>query len=183
MNAPPRVTRRLLRPLPAVGEVTALLDRFKYFESRLLVHRDPAYVHRRRKYWTAYNAGVDGLECEGSAWIGALHDPLPSGAAVNVFKSWAMRRQSDPERIVFERAFKHPLINPRAIAAARALGPLQGRHGLYFSGAYTTGADLQETALYSAMKVAEALAPASRKLASLRARMQANGIAGVSYDL
>ncbi len=183
MNAPPRISRRLLRPLSAVGEVTALLDRYRYFESRLLIHRDPAYVHRRRKYWTAYNAGVAGPECEGSAWIGALHDPLPSGAALNVFKSWAMRRPSDPERIVFERTFKHPLISPGAIAAARALGPLQGRHGLYFSGAYTTGADLQETAIYSAMKVAEALAPTSRKLTSLRSRMRANGIAGISYDL
>jgi len=183
MNAPPRISRRLLRPLPAARDVTALLDRFEYFESRLLVHRDPAYVHRRRKYWTAYNAGVDGPECEGSAWIGALHDPLPSGAAVRAFKSWATRRPFDPERIVFERAFKHPLIDPGAIAAARALGSQQGRHGLYFSGAYTTGADLQETALYSAMKVAAAMAPASRKLASLRARMRANGIAGASYDL
>jgi uncharacterized protein len=183
MNAPPRIGRRLLRPLPAVGEVTALLDRYRYFESRLLIHRDPAYVHRRRKYWTAYNAGVAGPECEGSAWIGALHDPLPSGAALNVFKSWATRRPSDPERIVFERTFKHPLISRGAIAAARALGPLQGRHGLYFSGAYTTGADLQETAIYSAMKVAEALAPASRTLTSLRSRMRANGIAAISYDL
>ena len=126
---------------------------------------------------------MDGLECEGSAWLGALHDPLPSGAEVDVFKSWARRRPSDPERIVYERAFKHPLISPRAIAAARALGPLQGRRGLYFSGTFTTGTDLQETALYSAMKVAEALAPASRKLDSLRARMRANGIEGISYDL
>jgi uncharacterized protein len=113
----------------------------------------------------------------------ALHDPLPSGAALDVFKSWATRRPSDPERIVFERTFKHPLISRGAIAAARALGPLQGRHGLYFSGAYTTGADLQETAIYSAMKVAEALAPASRTLTSLRSRMRANGIAAISYDL
>jgi len=183
MNAPPRVSRRLLRPLPAFAGVTALLDRYRYFQSRLLIHRDPAYVHDQRKYWTAYNAGVVGNECEGSAWVGALHDPLPSGAAVDVFKSWATRRPSDPRRIVFERSFRHPLITPRAIAAARALDHHQGRHGLYFSGAYTTGSDLQETALYSAMKVADAVAPASRKLASLRARMQANGIDGISYDL
>ena len=116
-------------------------------------------------------------------WVGALHDPLPSGATVDVFKSWAQRRRADPKRIILERRFKHPLITPRAIAAARALRPLQGRHGLYFSGAYTTGTDLQETALYSAMKVAEALAPTSRKLASLQARMRVNGIDGISYDL
>ena len=183
INAPPRVSRRLLRPLSALRDVTALLDQYRYFDSRLLIHKDPAYMYPDRTYWTAYNAGVDGRECEGSAWVGALHDPLPSGATVDVFKSWAQRRRADPKRILLERRFKHPLITPRAIAATRALRPLQGRHGLYFSGAHTTGADLQETALYSAMKVAEAVAPTSPKLASLQARMRVNGIDGISYDL
>ena len=61
--------------------------------------------------------------------------------------------------------------------------PTRAATALFFSGAYTTGADLQETALYSAMKVAEALAPRSPSLASLHHRMRANGIAGISYDL
>jgi len=183
LNAPPRVGRELLRPLPAFRAATALLDRYRYFDSRILIHRDPVYVPRQRTNWTAYNAGVDGRESEGSAWIGALHDPLPSGETVDVFKSWAQRRRADPRKILLERRFQHPLISPRAIAAARALRPLQGRGGLYFSGAYTTGADLQETALYSAMQVAEAVAPASPELASLRARMRANGTDGISYDL
>ena len=33
------------------------------------------------------------------------------------------------------------------------------------------------------MKVAEAVAPTSPKLASLQARMRVNGIDGISYDL
>ena len=45
-----------------------------------------------------------------------------------------------------ERRFKHPLITRSTIRAARALRPLQGRKGLYFSGQYTTGMDLQESA-------------------------------------
>lgn len=183
LNAPPRASRELLRPLRAFADVTALLDRYTYFDSRLLIHRDPAYVDRQRGNWAAYNAGVDGAECEGSAWVGALHERLPSGATVDVFKSWAQRRRADPRQILLERRFQHPLIGPKAIAAARALRPLQGRDGLHFSGAYTTGADLQETAVSSAVEVAEAIAPASRRLASLRARMAANGIAGLSYAL
>lgn len=183
VNAPPRIGRELLRPLPAFREVTALLDRYRYFDSRIVVHRDPAYVHAERANWTAYNAGVDGRECEGSAWLGALNDPLPSGATVDLFKSWAARRDAEPERILFERRFQHPLITPGAIAAARALRAHQGRGGVFFSGAYTTGADLQETAVYSAMRVAEAIAPRSPRLASLRRRMRANGIPGLSYDL
>ncbi len=182
INAPPRVGRKLLRPLREFRDVAALLDRFGYFDSRLLIHRDPAFVYPDRAYWTAYNAGVDGRQCEGSAWIGALHDPLPTGATVDLFKSWATRRRSEPARILFDRQFKHPLITPRAIAAARTLHRHQGRHGVYFSGAYTTGSDLQETALYSAMQVAEAVAPRSRRLASLRERMRVNGIQWISYD-
>ena len=43
--------------------------------------------------------------------------------------------------------------------------------------------DLQESALYSAMQVAEALAPGSRRLASLNTRLNVRGRAGISYDL
>ena len=183
LNAPPRAGRELLRPLPAFADATALLDVYRYFDSRLLVHTDPAYMHRDRRTWAAYNAGVDGLRCEGSAWLGALQEQPVSGASVRVFKSWAQRRRADPKHILLERRFKHPLITRPTIKAARALRRLQGRHGLYFSGQYTTGMDLQESALYSAIQVAEALAPDSRTLASLESRLRARGRAGISYDL
>ena len=183
LNAPPRAGRKLLRSLPAFADITALLDEYRYFDSRLLIHTDAAYVHRDRRNWGAYNAGVDGLNCEGSAWLGALYENSASGASVHVFKSWAQRRRADPKHILLERRFKHPLISRSTIKAARALRPLQGRKGLYFSGHYTTGMDLQESAVYSAMKVAEALAPGSRTLASLNTRLSARGRAGISYDL
>ena len=183
LNAPPRAGRELLRPLPAFADVTALLDVYRHFDSRLLVHTDPAYMHRDRRNWGAYNAGVDGPDSEGSAWLGALQEKSASGASVHVFKSWAERRRADPKHVLLERRFKHPLISRSTIKAARALRPLQGRKGLYFSGQYTTGMDLQESALYSAMKVAEALAPDSRTLASLEARLSARGRAGISYDV
>jgi predicted NAD/FAD-binding protein len=150
LNAPPRAGRELLRPLPAFADVTALLNVYSYFDSRLLVHTDPAYMHRDRRNWEAYNAGVHGLDCEGSAWLGALQEKSASGASVDVFKSWAERRRGDPKHILLERRFKHPLITRSTIKAARALRPLQGRDGLYFSGHYTTGMDLQESAIYSA---------------------------------
>jgi predicted NAD/FAD-binding protein len=183
LNAPPRAGRQLLRPLPAFAHLTALLNAYEYFDSRLLIHTDPTYVHRDRANWAAYNAGVDGRQCEGSVWYGALHEKLPSGGTIDVFKSWAERRRADPTQILLERHFKHPMISRSTIQAARALRPLQGRHGLYFIGQYTTGFDSQESAVYSAIKVAESLAPRSRTLASLKALLAARGRAGISYDL
>jgi uncharacterized protein len=183
LNAPPLAGRRLLRTLPSLAHLTALLNVYEYFDSRLLIHTDPAYVDHDRTNWTAYNAEVDGRQCEGSVWFGALHQQLRSGGTVDVFKSWAQRRRADPTRILLERRFKHPLISRSTIQAARALRALQGRDGLYFSGQYTTGFDSQESAVYSAMQVAESLAPGSHALASLKSRLAARGLAGISYDL
>jgi predicted NAD/FAD-binding protein len=183
LNAPPHAGRRLLRQLPEFAEVTALLNLYAYFDSRLLIHTDPAYVYRDRRDWAAYNAEVNGRQCEGSVWLGALHPKLPSGATIDVFKSWATRRRADPKHILLERRFKHPLISRSTIRAARGLHPLQGHCGLYFSGQYTTGFDSQESAVYSAMKVAESLAPGSRTLRSLKTRLAARGLAGISYSL
>ncbi len=183
LNAPPHAGRKLLCGMPRFGRLTALLDAYRYFDSRILIHTDPAYVQRNRSNWTTYNAGVDGRQCEGSVWYGALRPKLASGATIDVFKSWADRRRADPKHILLQRRFKHPLISRSTIQAARALRPLQGRDGLYFSGQYTTGFDSQESAVYSAIKVAELLAPGSRTLGSLKALLAARGLAGVSYDL
>jgi predicted NAD/FAD-binding protein len=183
LNAPARVGRQLLPRLPAFADVTALLNRYEYFGSRLLIHTDPTYVDRDRRNWAVYNAEVAGRQCEGSVWLGALHHRLASGGTIDVFKSWATRRRADPRHILLERRFEHPMISRSTIRAARALHRLQGRHGLYFSGQYTTGFDSQESAVYSAMKVAESLAPASRTLGSLKRLLAARGLAGVSYSL
>src|SRR5262249_39749025 len=137
LNAPPRDGRKLLRRLPAFAHLTALLNRYEYFDSRLLIHTDPAYVQRDRGNWAAYNAGVDGRECEGSVWYGALHQKLPSGGTIDVFKSWAERRRADPKHILLERRFKHPLIGRSTIKAARPLRPLQGQSGLSSTGPST----------------------------------------------
>jgi uncharacterized protein len=183
LNAPARVGHRLLRRLSAFADLAALLNTYEYFDSRLLIHTDPAYVHHDRSNWASYNAGVRGRQCEGSVWYGALHQKLPSGGTVDVFKSWATRRRADPAHVLLERRFQHPVINRTAIQAARALRRHQGHHGLYFSGQYTTGFDAQESAVYSAIKVAESLAPASHTLRSLKARLRASGLAGISYNL
>jgi uncharacterized protein len=183
LNAPPHVGRTLLPTAPNFARRTALLSAYGYFDSRIVIHTDPTYVQRDRQNWAVYNAGVTGRQCEGSVWYGALHQKLPSGATIDVFKSWAERRHTDPKHILLEGRFKHPQISQRMIQAARALHPLQGRDGLYFSGVYTTGFDSQESAVYSAMKVAESLAPRSQTLVSLKTLLAAHGLGGISYDL
>jgi predicted NAD/FAD-binding protein len=183
LNAPPHAGRKLLAGLPAFAEVTALLDAYEYFDSRIVIHTDPAYVYPDPSDWAAYNAEIDDLQCEGSVWYGGLDPKLASGAVIDVFKSWALRRCSQPTQILLQRWFKHPLINQATIDAASALRPLQGQGGLFFSGIYTNGFDSQESAVYSAMQLAESLAPDSPTLAALKALLAARGLSGISYSL
>jgi uncharacterized protein len=183
LNAPPPIGRGLLRTLRGFADAAARLGAYSYFDSRLVIHTDPAYVASDRRYWASYNAQLTGRQCEGSVWYGALDPPLPSGATIDVFKSWAERRRADPKQILLQRRYQHPHITRSMIEAARGLAPLQGRDGLYFSGVYTAGFDSQESAVYSAMKVAERLAPSGKALVSLKALLAAGGLAGISYDL
>jgi predicted NAD/FAD-binding protein len=183
MNAPPHASKGMLSGLPWASDLSALLDRYEYFDARIVIHTDAAYIHRDKTFRTVYNAGIDGTECEGSVWMGGIHGKLANGSTLDIYKSWAQHRRADPKNILLQRNFRHPLITPDVIRATRSLGALQGRNGLYFSGQHTTGMDLQEAAVYSGMKVADRLAPTSPKLASLRQRLTARGRTGISYDL
>jgi predicted NAD/FAD-binding protein len=149
----------------------------------MLVHTDPKYMHRDTGFWAVYNGSISNGECEGSVWYGGIRGQLPDGKRLDLFKSWATARPSDPKNVLFEREFSHPLITPAVIEAARDLAGYQGLENLYFSGQYTQGMDLQESALYSAMKVAEQLAPGSSTLESLHDRLVLRGRDTVSYDL
>jgi uncharacterized protein len=70
LNTPARNGRELLRHLRVFARVASLLDAYEYFDSRLLVHTDPVHVQSDRANWAAYNAGIDGRDCEGSVWLG-----------------------------------------------------------------------------------------------------------------
>jgi predicted NAD/FAD-binding protein len=183
LNAPPPAGHALLTRVPQFGRAAALLSRYSYFASRIVIHTDPAYVSADRADWAAYNAEITGRQCEGSVWYGGLDPALTSGTTIDVFKSWAERRRRQPIRILAQRGYRHPHITPAMVDAARDLEPWQGHRGVYFSGVYTNGFDSQESAVYSAMKVAERLAPRSATLTALKSRLAAAGLAHVSYRL
>ena len=111
MNAPPHVGRTLMRTVPGFGHLTELLSAYGYFDSRILVHTDPAYVQHDRRNWEVYNAGVGGRQCEGSVWYGALHRKRPSGESIDVFKSWAERRRAEPAADPAATALQTPRIS------------------------------------------------------------------------
>ncbi|MFO0614361.1 MAG: FAD-dependent oxidoreductase [Polyangiaceae bacterium] len=174
INAPPWASKKLLGELAWAEGLVKILDRYEFRSHRLTVHTDPVYVHRNKKSWGLANVGVGAggdpnTQNELSIWMGAALKKV-KGQTVDVFKSWTTYRDRESKEVVAEREFQHSIKTPEMMDAARQLRSWQGREGLWFAGQFTSGIDLQESALRSAMDVAASLAPGSARLAALRRR-------------
>lgn len=182
INAPPWESRKLLDRLAWAKDLVEILGQFEFLSHKLTIHGDPTYVHRERRHWGLANVGIEagdrGETSELSIWIGAAE--RRSGRPVDLFKSWTTYRSQAPKRVLFERTFQHSIKTPAMIRAARRLGAWQGRNGLWFAGHFTSGIDLQEWALRSAMDLGSALSTSSPNLAALDRRVRSRSAAARS---
>jgi predicted NAD/FAD-binding protein len=175
VNAPPWASKKLLARLPWAEGLVGVLDRYEHLSHKLTIHADPTYVHGDRRNWVLANVGVetgsvgrarreprgDGRN-ELSIWLGAGF-----GKTLDVFKSWTTYRRQAPKETLFERTFQHSIKTPAMMDASRRLRSWQGTEGLWFAGHFTSGIDLQESALCSAMDVVRSLCSSSPRLVAL----------------
>jgi uncharacterized protein len=182
VTAPPHTARKFFADVPGLEPVAEQLRRHEYHPARLVVHRDPVYMPEDKDYWSVQNAAAGDQHCETSIWVGAYYgsdaDDRPS-----LFKSWAAHRDADPAGLLAERRFLHPLCTPDSLAAVRDMMPSQGERNLYFAGSWTTITDLQETSLYSGLRVAERLNSGGPQLTSFQQRLKDDDLLDVSYDV
>jgi predicted NAD/FAD-binding protein len=88
-------------------------------------------------------------------WLAPVLTPPPGASPVNLWKSWVTHRSSPPTQVLHEAAFRHLLATPATIRAQNRLRALSGMGGLWFAGGYLHPYDAQETALLSAIAVAD----------------------------
>jgi predicted NAD/FAD-binding protein len=122
-----------------------------------MLHTDPAYAPADPKFWSFLNCEVQGDFCEASMSLAEVLVPPPGVNPPNLWKSWVTHRQNLPAQVVHEAHYKHVLSTPATIHSQSALRALQGQGGVWFAGGFTQPYDSQETALLSAMSVAEGL--------------------------
>jgi predicted NAD/FAD-binding protein len=194
VNAPPWESKKLLSRLSWAEGLVAVLDGYEHLTHKVTIHADPAYVHRDRRNWVLANVGVETGSAgrarreprapgpgakpddrsELSIWLGAgLAETL------DLFKSWTTYRRQAPREVLFERTFQHSIKTPAMMDATRRLRSFQGVEGLWFAGHFTSGIDLQESALRSAMDVVRSLCSSSPRLAALTSQrtLRVRGIA------
>jgi predicted NAD/FAD-binding protein len=112
------------------------------------------------KDWSVLNIRHDGARSSLSVW-------KKWKSRTPVFKSWVTFDPRPPEPLYFSATYEHPKIGLRYFEAQRSLVALQGQNNLWLAGLYTHDVDSHESAILSAVKVAERLDPQSANLKRL----------------
>jgi len=151
----------LLAGMPGTDDVRAVLNRVEYYDTRVAVHRDPSLLPPDRDDWSSVQLVRDGNECAIHEWCGQSRD-------ADVFRSWITRAARPLADVIACVDYRHAKPTPGYFAAQSALAECQGQAGIWFAGLWTAGQDNHESALASAMRIAEKLAPRSERLALFR---------------
>lgn len=136
-----------------------LLSAFRYSRNAAVLHDDPALMPKRRQTWASWNYlgrrsrhGQTNDLCV-SYWMNRLQgidDPRPLIVTLNP------RQTPRPGSVIDSIVFDHPIFDNAALAAQKALWPLQGERNTWYCGAYF-GAGFHEDGLQAGLAVAEAL--------------------------
>ena len=130
----------------------SLLGAFRYSRNLTVLHSDAGLMPRRRRAWAAWNyIGADDGLCV-SYWMNRLQG-LPGP---DLFVTLNPPRPPRPETLLRTEIYEHPIFDPAAVRAQKALWSLQGRGGVWFCGAHF-GAGFHEDGLQSGLAVAEQL--------------------------
>lgn len=136
----------------------AILSAIGYRPNRVILHRDPRLMPKRKAAWSAWNY---------------LRNSAPGGEPEVAVTYWMNRLQGIDEvkplfvtlnppfepraDLVFgEWSFDHPQFDAAAFAAQERLPEIQGRGNIWFAGAWT-GYGFHEDGLRSGLEAAQAL--------------------------
>lgn len=135
-----------------------VLGQFRYRANQAYLHSDPSLMPRRRAAWASWNH------------LGSGRNGLSGGAAITYWMNHLQRLDTPTPMLVtlnppaIPRAdlihdthlFEHPLFDQKALDAQALSSQIQGRHRLWFAGAYL-GYGFHEDGLRSGLTVARAL--------------------------
>jgi predicted NAD/FAD-binding protein len=149
----------LIEAVPELEPVCRQLRRFEYFDTTIAIHGDRRLMPRSESAWSVVNVRGHGPHSSLSIW----------NSAAGVFKSWVSFDDALPEPLYAVATYQHGKVTPAYFDAQRRLKALQGRHGMWLAGLYAHDADSHESAIRSAVTVAQRLAPDSPRLGQLLA--------------
>ncbi|MCL5875118.1 MAG: FAD-dependent oxidoreductase [Candidatus Dependentiae bacterium] len=133
-----------------------LLNKIEYIEATIAIHGDECFMPKNKKDWSVANVWYNGKNS-----ILTTHKPWHS--SMPLFRSWLMDDFPDPKPLYAISKYHHAQVTPTYFQVQQELSVLQGEHNVWIAGLYTQDIDSHESALTSALKIAEQLAPGSTR--------------------
>jgi uncharacterized protein len=137
------------------------LNRLEYFTTTIAVHGEERLMPRRQRHWSVFNTGFDGEHSASTVW-----KPWNTGS-LPIFRSWVTYENQLPTPLYALRTYEHPKVTRAYFEAQRALRGMQGQDNVWLAGVYTHDVDCHESAVLSAVHVAEHFVPATERLRAL----------------
>jgi predicted NAD/FAD-binding protein len=139
-----------------------VLNQITYFDTTIAIHGDPRLMPPKRQHWSTVNMRFDGAYSQLSIW-----KPWKSKSGAHVFRSWITHDAHLPDPLYATVKYLHPRVDTAYFSAQKALQQYQGVNNLWLAGVYTHDIDSHESAVISAVKIAQVLAPDSARLSML----------------
>ena len=128
---------------------TRVLSAFRYNTSRVLLHGDPAVLHRDRRMWASWNAVTRyGRTCVSYHLNRVQRLPVTAPDYFLTLDDDGGRRH----RTIAKFDYRHPIFDAKAIASQARVEDLQGKDATFFCGSYT-GHGFHEDGVVSALAV------------------------------
>jgi predicted NAD/FAD-binding protein len=165
---PMDVASALLSNLPNENELATTLGKVKYYDTKIAIHSDRRFMPPDQADWRVANIRYDGTHSELSVYK-SWRSKTP------IFKSWItydVRAPKDPgdplpSNLYALISYRHPFIDYKYFEAQKMTQQMQGNNNIWFAGLWTNHGDIHESAIISAMTIAEHLAPRSERLVVL----------------
>lgn len=153
----PRDAYRLLAGLPEARARCSQLASIDTFKTVIAIHGDQRWMPAQEKNWSVVNVRYDGRHASSTVWH-------PTSSKRPVFRSWVTYDEELPSSLYALTRYEHAKVNPQYYQAQKHLQALQGRDNLWLAGLYMHDIDCHESAIASAVKIAQQLAPDSKNL-------------------
>jgi predicted NAD/FAD-binding protein len=150
------------------AELAQACRRFSYVDTETVIHEDASWMPRARDDWAIVNYVFADDGPFATEWSGHFEKR-------DVFRTWLLPGREPPRYLHHRQKFQHLVVTPASVAAQRAVAQRQGAGGLWTVGMYVTDVDIHESALASAIEVAQRIAPRSPNLTRLETRGRASG--------
>lgn len=142
---------------PSTAE-TNILSAIAYRPNRVVLHRDPSLMPKRRLAWTAWNYLRNSKESANdnicvTYWMNRLQG---IDERYPIFVSLNPVHEPRADLVFGEWSYEHPQFDSRALSAQARLDDIQGARNTWFAGAWT-GHGFHEDGLRSGLNAACAL--------------------------